>query len=102
MTIDDLLCRVVLRPDSATGEEQLVMELQPFAAAFKEGHWLLLDELNLAPDTVLQVRQRGCAAQKGTLIYACCTGRWHQGQAQGSSSRCRVVRDERSRIAVPL
>ncbi|WIA29986.1 hypothetical protein OEZ86_000084 [Tetradesmus obliquus] len=29
-------------------------QLQPFAAAFAAGDWLLLDELNLAPDDVLQ------------------------------------------------
>jgi midasin (ATPase involved in ribosome maturation) len=29
-------------------------QLQPFAAAFVAGDWLLLDELNLAPDNVLQ------------------------------------------------
>ena len=55
VSIDDLMARLMLRPDPATGEESLEMELQPFAKAFRDGHWLLLDELNLAPDNVLQV-----------------------------------------------
>jgi hypothetical protein len=46
--IDDLLGKLHL------GEHGLTMRLQPFAAAFSEGRWLLLDELNLAQDTVLQ------------------------------------------------
>ncbi|PNH00560.1 Midasin, partial [Tetrabaena socialis] len=51
--VADLLYRHVLRPDPATGQERFALELQPFAAALRDGHWLLLDELNLAPDNVL-------------------------------------------------
>ena len=34
--------------------KDLVFTLQPFSKAYVEGYWLLLDELNLAPDIVLQ------------------------------------------------
>lgn len=33
---------------------KVVFKLQPFAVAFSEGHWLLLDEMNLCSDAVLQ------------------------------------------------
>ena len=62
MTTQDLIARPLLKAKAINGsvqgggqEEELVMELQPFAAAFSQGHWLLLDEVNLAPDQVLAV-----------------------------------------------
>jgi hypothetical protein len=66
ITPDDLMGRVVMKAapsgsaDSSSAAavpgEGFVFQhqLQPFAAAFVEGNWLLLDELNLAPDDVLQ------------------------------------------------
>lgn len=45
---------LVLERDAATSQERLQQRLGPFSRAFRDGHWLLLDELNLAPDTVLQ------------------------------------------------
>lgn len=53
ITPDDLLARTVMkaRPDGTIAFELLQ---QPFIEAFANGHWLLLDELNLAPDDVLQ------------------------------------------------
>jgi len=53
LTESDLLGRVHMKagPDGAVVFEH---QLQPFAAAFARGDWLLLDELNLAPDDVLQ------------------------------------------------
>jgi hypothetical protein len=69
ITPDDLLGRVMMKAAVGTpgnqadqaavsGDQQqgfvLEHQLQPFAAAFAAGDWLLLDELNLAPDDVLQ------------------------------------------------
>jgi hypothetical protein len=61
LTIEDLLGRVLLRggvsPAGSPGDSavpRLELQLQPFSEAFVRGHWLLLDELNLAPDDVLQ------------------------------------------------
>jgi midasin (ATPase involved in ribosome maturation) len=53
VTIDDLLGKVILvsRQD---GSEDFEFCAQPFTQAFSQGKWLLLDELNLAPDLVLQ------------------------------------------------
>jgi MoxR-like ATPase len=52
--IDDLIARVTIKPNKRTGEPDVDLFLQPFAVAFSEGRWLLLDELNLAPDSVLK------------------------------------------------
>ncbi len=57
------MARMVLRKDPSSGEETPDLELQPFSVAFREGHWLLLDEINLAPDNVLQVREPGEAGR---------------------------------------
>lgn len=53
VTIDDLLGKVILKQKEGGGEEFAFVP-QPFTIAFSEGHWLLLDELNLAQDLVLQ------------------------------------------------
>ena len=50
VTIEDLLGRVVL----GVGEVFKFVE-GPVLKAARDGHWLLLDELNLAPDAVLAV-----------------------------------------------
>eukprot|EP00397_Hematodinium_sp_SG-2012_P000002 GEMP01000002.1.p1 GENE.GEMP01000002.1~~GEMP01000002.1.p1 ORF type:complete len:4987 (+),score=1049.94 GEMP01000002.1:46-15006(+) len=46
--IDDFLGKLAFEGD------EVVHNPGPFTVAFSEGHWLLLDELNLAPDAVLQ------------------------------------------------
>jgi hypothetical protein len=53
VTIDDLLGKVGFAKD-ANGQECFSFSMGPFAKAFHEGCWLLLDELNLAQDNVLQ------------------------------------------------
>jgi midasin (ATPase involved in ribosome maturation) len=53
VNIDDLLGKVTLETDPK-GMKSFKFASQPFTRAFGEGHWLLLDELNLAQDTVLQ------------------------------------------------
>lgn len=50
ISIDDLLGKVVLSTD-ATGQETFRFSPGPFTVAFRDGTWLLLDELNLAQDT---------------------------------------------------
>ncbi len=50
ITIDDLLGKVVLAADSY-GSETFLFLPGPFTSAFRDGKWLLLDELNLAQDT---------------------------------------------------
>lgn len=52
--IDDIMTRVTMKPDpKKPGAVKFDLHLQPFAEAFKEGHWLLFDEFNLAPNSVL-------------------------------------------------
>jgi MoxR-like ATPase len=52
VTIDDLLGKVIVKTED--GAETFLFTKQPFTEAFEKGYWLLLDELNLAPDSVLQ------------------------------------------------
>ena len=54
LTIDDLLGKVALVLDDQTQTTRLQFCDGPFTVAFSSGHWILLDELNLAQDTVLQ------------------------------------------------
>ncbi len=56
--------RIMTCKDTVTGHETLRFQPGPLAAALQAGAWLLLDELNLAPDEVLQVG--------GCLLAACC------------------------------
>ncbi len=49
VTIDDLFGKV-----SMESRNSFVFVKRQFTQAFEEGHWLLLDEVNLAPDAVLQ------------------------------------------------
>lgn len=48
VTVDGLLGQV------AMSDGNFAFVLQPFAKSFKDGNWLLLDEINLAEDAVLQ------------------------------------------------
>lgn len=54
ITIDDLLGKVVLCADEnvrGLAKEGFQFLPGPFTQAFRDGYWLLLDELNLAQDT---------------------------------------------------
>ncbi len=51
--VDDLIGRTIIDKDGS-----IKYQKQPFTVAYEMGHWLLLDELNLAPDPVLQVFAR--------------------------------------------
>ncbi len=53
-TIDDLIGKVVLRPSADGSGERPSFQPFAFTIAFRTGRWLMLDELNLAPDPVLQ------------------------------------------------
>ena len=66
VTIDDLLAKVAIIKDINTSSDTFEFQLSPFAVAFEEGHWLLLDEMNLAPDNVLQCIEN--ALDSRTLI----------------------------------
>ena len=66
VTVDDLLGKVTIVKNVMTNEDTFEFQLSPFAIAFKEGNWLLLDEMNLAPDNVLQCIEN--ALDSKTLI----------------------------------
>jgi hypothetical protein len=74
LTESDLLGRVQMKagPD---GTVMFDRQLQPFAAAFAAGDWLLLDELNLAPSDVLQCIEQaldtGVSALQDERFLAC-------------------------------
>jgi hypothetical protein len=89
ITPEDLLGRVLMKAapagsssnsSSGTGGGYVFEhQLQPFAAAFEAGHWLLLDELNLARDDVLQCIEHALdpnnkvSVRAGSLgILECC------------------------------
>lgn len=61
VTVDGLLGQVSLSDGSFT------LLLQPFAKSFKDGNWLLLDEINLAQDAVLQCIEEAIDTQCLTL-----------------------------------
>lgn len=63
VTIEDFLGKVELDTD---GKFKFVK--QPFTRAFEDGHWLLLDEVNLAPDQVLQRLES--VLDSGVLVVA--------------------------------
>lgn len=63
--IEDLIGKVMLVPENGS-IEKLKFIPYSFTIAFRDGHWLLLDELNLAPDNVLQALES--ALDTGTLI----------------------------------
>uniref|UniRef100_A0A0G4GEL3 Midasin n=1 Tax=Chromera velia CCMP2878 TaxID=1169474 RepID=A0A0G4GEL3_9ALVE len=51
--VEDLVGSMTIKSDIGGGE-LFEFEMRPFATAFEQGHWLLLDELNLAPPSVLK------------------------------------------------
>jgi midasin (ATPase involved in ribosome maturation) len=55
VAVEDLVGRIMPGKDALTGLDTLRFQPGPLASALKAGAWLLLDELNLAPDEVLQV-----------------------------------------------
>ena len=63
VTIDDFVGKVEL-----TANDQFGFTKQPFTKAFENGSWLLLDEVNLAPDQVLQRIES--AVDSGKLIFS--------------------------------
>jgi len=58
-------------PNSDSSTKVTFLE-QPFTRAFRDGHWLLLDELNLGPDEVLRCIETaidtGVESQLGKMI----------------------------------
>ena len=54
ITVEDLLGKPMLQSDKDSKQDKFSFHYRPFSIAFKEGYWLLLDELNLAQDIVLQ------------------------------------------------
>ena len=52
ITIEDLMGKLIIQKKD--GVEDFIFDPRPFYIAFKNGYWLLLDELNLAQDVVLQ------------------------------------------------
>ncbi|CAF0915731.1 unnamed protein product [Brachionus calyciflorus] len=54
LTIDDFLGKILIVKEVKTEKKKFELQLGPFSFAFKNGYWLLLDEMNLAPDNVLQ------------------------------------------------
>ena len=71
INIDDLLGKVMFSKDAATNRDVIQFQLRPFSQAFKEGFWLLLDEMNLAPDSVLQCIEHALDTQILTLNDPC-------------------------------
>jgi midasin (ATPase involved in ribosome maturation) len=59
------------------------LELQAFATAFQNGDWLLLDEMNLAQDTVLQCIEQ--ALDSGQLVVNDLSG--GEGAVDGGAPR---------------
>ncbi len=55
VTVDDLIGKVTLE-----GRDNFKFVKRQFTVAFEEGFWLLLDEVNLAPDVVLQAIGAWC------------------------------------------
>eukprot|EP00899_Mesostigma_viride_P017506 jgi/Mesvir1/25757/Mv01936-RA.1 len=54
ITAEDLVGKISLVSAGDGSREAFEFRAAPFTVAFKRGEWLLLDELNLAPDSVLQ------------------------------------------------
>jgi MoxR-like ATPase len=61
--VEDLIGKLMLIPDQ---QDHFGFVPHPFTIAFRDGHWLLLDELNLAPDNVLQALES--ALDSGILL----------------------------------
>ena len=73
VTIDDLLGKVIIQQNQ-NGCEEFIFCAQPFTVAFSEGHWLLLDELNLAQDLVLQCIETAIDTGVCFFFFLECTG----------------------------
>jgi MoxR-like ATPase len=88
-TIDELLGQVKMKSNPDSGIVEFELELGPFAMAFKHGHWMLLDEFNLAQDTVLQCIEQ--ALDSHELLINDLTGGESQG-LEGEVKRATVKR----------
>lgn len=87
ITPDDLMGRVMIKGagGNAAGDGiSFQLQLQPFAAAFVAGDWLLLDELNLAPDDVLQCIEQALDTQASVCDVETMPLQYHCG-TQGTS-----------------
>lgn len=78
ITVDDLFGRVALKTKDEV--EGFIFVPQPFTIAFETGSWLLLDELNLAPDNVLQ-----------SIEAAIDSGQLHLIDSSSSTNHNRVI-----------
>ncbi|CAF4758962.1 unnamed protein product, partial [Rotaria sp. Silwood1] len=58
--------KTITNPNQTQQEIELDYEEGPFTTAYRYGHWLLLDEMNLAPPNVLQAIEQ--ALESGVLI----------------------------------
>ena len=61
----------MITKDLETQSEKFEFQLRPFSDAFKNGFWLLLDELNLAPDIVLQCIENALDTKELKLHNPC-------------------------------
>ncbi|CAF1156114.1 unnamed protein product, partial [Adineta ricciae] len=64
VTIDDLLGKTMLSYDQEQKIDRFKFLPGPFTSAFINGDWILLDELNLAQDTVLQAIESALDTQQ--------------------------------------
>ena len=78
ITVDDIFGKVAL--ETKDGVEGFIFVPQPFTVAFETGSWLLLDELNLAPDNVLQ-----------SIEAAIDSGQLHLIDSSSSTNHNRVI-----------
>ncbi|CAF3680158.1 unnamed protein product [Rotaria sp. Silwood1] len=67
VTIDDLLGKVTLVYDATIHKTIFKFIDGPFTIAFSQGYWMLLDELNLAQDTVLQAIESALDTKQLTI-----------------------------------
>ncbi|CAF1360682.1 unnamed protein product [Adineta steineri] len=67
VTIDDLLGKVALVYDATIHKTVFKFIDGPFTIAFSQGYWMLLDELNLAQDTVLQAIESALDTKQLTI-----------------------------------
>ncbi|CAF1361581.1 unnamed protein product [Adineta steineri] len=67
VTIDDLLGKVALVYDTTIHKTIFKFINGPFTTAFSQGYWMLLDELNLAQDTVLQAIESALDTKQLTI-----------------------------------
>jgi hypothetical protein len=74
--VDDLIGRTTIKSDGSIEYKE-----QPFTVAYEKGHWLLLDELNLAPDPVLQATALPSSVPAVLIRLPCSVSspRWRRG-----------------------